>query len=605
MSRSRSKSSARRLALEHLDRRDLPSGITLANGVLTIAGSASDDRGTVVTQTIGTPSLPIFKVVATLEHRPTPSSPYVLDDTKSYIFPKVTRIVFQGEAGNDQFVNSTSYKSTAFGGDGDDTLRGGRGADGLTGGSGDDSLEGGRGNDFLYGDQGFTLGDPPPTTPGNDKLFGGEGSDWLDGQGADDYLDGGTGDDKLWGTTGNDWLVGREGNDRLWAGDGDDFLYGDHGLSLGGPVAAPQGNDSLYGGDGNDWLDGQGADDSLDGGTGDDKLWGTSGADVLLGRDGDDKLFGGDGPDLLKGEAGHDTLEGGSGNDTLSGGDGNDRLEGADGNDRLTGGDGLDDLEGGAGADRLDGGKDGDADALTGGAGNDTFVPEWFSQPGGWKNRDKPQDFHKTATEKDQFVVGADWPVAISFTTIRCIEDTDGPGDDEPYAVFWVGNLTNPAASFATRTIVFDGDRSMEDGDTQVEPKTVWGLAPITDPNNLVILAATLENDEMDPDGVVSTVQGLMLPSLLSAMNHNPPFTRSELVAKLKSEMNGALATGAGSALPGAIDDEFSSAKELRLTADLLNQARNGSTPKPSLTFSFDGATYQIRFKLTRATGLE
>ena len=72
MSRSHSKPSACRLALEPLDRRDLPAGISLADGVLTIAGSAFDDRGTVAMQNVGTPSFPIFKVVATLEHRATP-----------------------------------------------------------------------------------------------------------------------------------------------------------------------------------------------------------------------------------------------------------------------------------------------------------------------------------------------------------------------------------------------------------------------------------------------------------------------------------------------------------------------------------------------------
>ena len=126
-------------------------------------------------------------------------------------------------------------------------------------------------------------------------------------------------------------------------------------------------------------------------------------------------------------------------------------------------------------------------------------MPEWFSQPGGWKNRDKPQDFHATATEKDKFVVGPDWPVAISFVSIRSLEDTDESGDDEPYVVFWVGNVKNPAASYATRTVVFDGDDSMDEGDLRTKPKTVWGPAPIPDPNDLVILAAVVENDWSTP----------------------------------------------------------------------------------------------------------
>ena len=603
MKRSRTMPSARRLALEHLDPRDLPAGISLASGVLTIAGSAFDDRGTVALKNVGTPTLPIFKVVANLEHRVSPTDPWIQDDSKSYFFTNVSRIVFQGEGGDDQFTNTTSYKSTAFGGPGNDTLQGGKQADVLTGGNGDDSLLGGRGNDILYGDQGFSIGGGGPVTPGNDVLYGGDGDDWVDGQGADDLLDGGKGNDKLWGTTGKDMLVGREGSDRLSAGDGDDFLYGDHGFSIGGPVATPQGNDTLDGGDGDDWLDGQGADDLLDGGEGNDKLWGTTGQDKLYGRAGDDKLFGGDGPDLLNGEAGHDTLEGAAGNDTLSGGDGDDRLEGGVGNDRLGGGDGTDILVGGTGNDRLDGGKDGSADVLTGGAGNDTFVPDWFSPPGGWKNRDRPQDFHDTATEKDRFVVGTDWPVGINFVSIRCLEETDEVGVDEPYVVFWVGNVKNPTASYATRTAVFDGDQSMEEGDTRTQSKTVWGPAPIANPNDLVILAAVVENDSSNPDSVTSTVESVMLPGLLGALGANPPKTRAQMVAGLKTDMYGGLGLGAASG--GINQDEYSHPKELTLTADLLDQARHGVAPGKALMFSFDDGQYLIRFKFTRATGLE
>ena len=49
------------------------------------------------------------------------------------------------------------------------------------------------------------------------------------------------------------------------------------------------------------------------------------------------------------------------------------------------------------------------------------------------------------------------------------------------------------------------------------------------------------------------------------------------MVAQLKSGMNGAL--GAGAVAGGGLNDEFSSPKEFALTADLLDQARNGLVP--------------------------
>ena len=183
----------------------------------------------------------------------------------------------------------------------------------------------------------------------------------------------------------------------------------------------------------------------------------------------------------------------------------------------------MDALAGGAGDDRLDGGKDGSADALTGGPGTTRSCPSGSRSRAGGRTGTSPRTSTTPRPRRTSSWWARTGPSAISFTTIRCLEDTDGPGDDEPYVVFWVGNLNNPAASYATRTIVFDGDRSMEDGDVRVEPKTVWGPAPITDPNDLVILASVLENDEMDPDGVVSAVNGLMLPSLLSAPERTIP----------------------------------------------------------------------------------
>ena len=280
MTRPRPKTSPRRLALEELGARDLPAGIALTDGVLTITGSAFDDRGTVAVKNVGTPTIPILKVVATLEHRPTTNDPYVLDATKSYPLAKVTRVVFKGQAGNDEFANGTSYKSTAFGGNGDDILLGGRSADVLVGGAGDDRLEGGRGNDVLYGDyvQPFRGPGSPPT--GHDVLDGGEGNDWLYGQGANDELDGGEGDDKLWGAAGRDTAQGGLGNDKLYGGADNDWLEGG------------RGNDKLYG---------QGGDDYMEGGLGSDTLDGGPGNDTLDGGHDDttDKLEGGWGADVF------------------------------------------------------------------------------------------------------------------------------------------------------------------------------------------------------------------------------------------------------------------------------------------------------------------
>lgn len=87
---------------------------------------------------------------------------------------------------------------TAFGGDGDDTIRGGPGADLIFGGNGDDLILPGEGNDFAFGE---------------------EGDDTL-GWGALDPVGGGT----LYGGPGDDVLFGRQVSPAMFGADGDDLL---------------------------------------------------------------------------------------------------------------------------------------------------------------------------------------------------------------------------------------------------------------------------------------------------------------------------------------------------------------------------------------------
>jgi Ca2+-binding RTX toxin-like protein len=170
----------------------------------------------------------------------------------------------------------------------------------------------------------------------------------------------------------------------------------------------------LFGEDGNDRLGGASGRDTIDGGPGDDNLTGGSGGDRVLGGAGDDQLFGNSNGDNLQGGDGNDVLDGGPGNDTESGGNGDDTLRelsapngadslaGASGNDTVDysartapvdvsvddiAGDGdrrsnerdnvrgtVERVLGGAGSDTLIG-RDGPADTLVGGPGDDVMDP--------------------------------------------------------------------------------------------------------------------------------------------------------------------------------------------------------------------------------------
>src|SRR4051794_14378707 len=165
------------------------------------------------------------------------------------------------------------------------------------------------------------------------------------------------------------------------------------------------GNDRLAGASGRDTLDGGNGDDTVTGGSGDDRLLGGGGNDQLFGNSGNDKLQGDDGNDLLQGGSRNDSESGGNGDDTLredNAPNGADSLQGDSGNDTVDyslrsapvtvaiddqpfDGDrrsnerdnvrsGIDRVLGGAGSDVLIG-RDGPADTLVGGTGDDLIEP--------------------------------------------------------------------------------------------------------------------------------------------------------------------------------------------------------------------------------------
>lgn len=188
-----------------------------------------------------------------------------------------------------------------------------------------------------------TLGDQndraTSRTSRNVQFFGGDGNDRLAGASGRDTVDGGAGDDNLTGGSARDSVRGGSGNDQL---------------------SGNSGNDSLSGGDGTDLLDGGSGDDSESGGNGDDTL-----------REGSAP----NGADDLSGDSGNDTVDYGSRpapvNVTIDDQpfDGDRRS-----NERDNVRSNVERVLGGAGSDALIG-RDGPADTLIGGAGDDVIDP--------------------------------------------------------------------------------------------------------------------------------------------------------------------------------------------------------------------------------------
>jgi hypothetical protein len=167
--------------------------VAVSGGVLTISGSDGDDTVGVAAVN-GSPTLIVFDA----KEMTASSGCRVYWTRYAACGAAVTRVVFNGGAGNDSFAPASIEGSVlqvpveAHGGAGNDTLAGaglddlldgGDGDDAITGAAGKDSIDLGAGNDYGSGGS------------GDDTILGGPGSDRLAGVTGADVLDGGPGTD--------------------------------------------------------------------------------------------------------------------------------------------------------------------------------------------------------------------------------------------------------------------------------------------------------------------------------------------------------------------------------------------------------------------------
>ena len=153
-------------------------------------------------------------------------------------------VVVLGDGRSETIWGTVGRRTTAFAGEGNDTLLGDTGAEFLSGDGGNDSIRGGA---------------------GADTVLGGTGNDTLDGGDGRNLIDGGAGADRLTGGSDADTLLGGEGADTLT---GNTFFFSGAG-------------DRLLGGGGDDSITGGGGVDFLAGGTGDNTVTGSFGTDTL------------------------------------------------------------------------------------------------------------------------------------------------------------------------------------------------------------------------------------------------------------------------------------------------------------------------------------
>lgn len=333
-------------------------------------------------------------------------------------------------------LGATWVRSTAYGGDGNDTLvllgssakiYGEYGNDSLAGGAFNDTINGGWGTDtadysrasgtvnvsLLVSAAQNTVGAGFDTLVSIENLWGSEFADNLTGSQSANVLVGGAGSDALYGLADNDTLEGGAGADTLVGGLGNDtFILSDPDDVI--EEGLNEGTDEVrFGGASGTVILSANIENAVLLGSASISAQGNELANRITGNAGAGTLFGMEGNDTLVAGIGDDELRGGAGNDTYVVSDLNDRIveaadEGVDeiqsavnwtltagtenllltGTAALSGtGNALNNLirgngaanllRGGDGADTLDGGAG--ADDLRGNSGDDTY---WVDQLG-------------------------------------------------------------------------------------------------------------------------------------------------------------------------------------------------------------------------------
>lgn len=181
-------------------------------------------------------------------------------------------------------------------------------------------------------------------------------------------------------------------------------------------------------------------------------------------------------------------------------------------------------------------------------------------------------------------------------------------GADEPYVVFFIADISeslNPLAkTLISRAKVFE---DTEEGKTKYQSLLLWGLngkpAPMANPDNVIILAAVVENDESRIDTVTSIVQTKLFANLTAYNNPD----RATLVKKLIKDMHHAIALGEMACGVRGVtlwlsqlginqDERVGKPKELRLTWDDVMNAHNNIWVPKVLEIKGDGCHYRLHF---------
>ncbi|HMO09532.1 MAG TPA: hypothetical protein PKD10_18090 [Paracoccaceae bacterium] len=205
-------------------------------------------------------------------------------------------------------------------------------------------------------------------------------------------------------------------------------------------------------------------------------------------------------------------------------------------------------------------------------------------------------------------------PVTLALRSIRCIEETDEVGADEPYVLVTACDLTGPVPQVETTLYGPFGD--VDKGETHatvplppnatqqtidalsaimITRRPFWSLnnrtgKKIADRDTVIFIVSMMEND----DGKAKAARTLVKAAATAAVVNSLTLPRADRVKKLVDDINGALKLPTGA--PNF--DDLIGSKELRPAAADLALTAAGARRSMSLDFKGDGGHYRAFFDI-------
>jgi len=178
---------------------------------------------------------------------------------------------------------------------------------------------------------------------------------------------------------------------------------------------------------------------------------------------------------------------------------------------------------------------------------------------------------------------------------IRCVEETDEVGADEPYVVVTAVDLASRVPAF--EVVKYGPWDDVDAGETHPAggiSQSFWGLtgagAPLTDPDNVIFIVSLMENDDASAEAKRGVIKGGVAASVAGSLG----LSRADKVTKLIGDINAAMELPTGG--PN-FDELVGGPQELRFSADELRFAESGGTAVKEMAFTGDGGRYTLWFE--------